>query len=904
MDYFTPEHWGLFSSLYKYIGVFREALDEETGEPMVYMDANAARILRMKFEDVQAGIPYEKFMAWIMSHSETPPTPQQHVYEYHIGSEVFLLKLVRQETPDGSIGFLQDMNEILLEQQAIEMFKNKDVSTGLLNREALINEIQRTAATDERGVLAVIHINGIENLNHWFGYNYSDRGLIVASKTLMNFRKDNIFLGIKSLKEFIIYFRDYDSSEVYRILLEISEAINDCYVTDDFGEVITNGQHLLSASIGYVNYNAKVDGEFDLPELLNKASFAMIEARSDRSVSIHPYTEDNFRKDREKYSDILSFMRLINDNLFDFFFQPIVETQTGNIFAYEMLMRTKEKLNISPERILEIATEKNQLYDVEKATISNALNIIHENRDIFRTRKIFVNMIPAHILNNDDYEDLRVQYADVMNSVIIEFTEQTEVSDEHLVTIQKRCREANMGLAIDDYGTGYSNVSSLLRYAPNYVKIDRALLTSIHEDMRKQHLVSNIVTFAHKYGILVLAEGIEKSEELKCVIALGADLIQGFYTGKPNKEFVSDISPDVKKEIISYHSRFNASNGKDIYNVINEPSLKLSDIDPEVYSEILINENETFIDGTGSSSVDLSIRTKPNSNCRIVMNRVNLKHEDSNPVLIVGDNSVLDLELRENNIIEGSMGIYVPSTSKLYLHGNGNLNITCSDRSNCFGIGCDSAHSFGNILIDLAGQLYIDVTGDCAVGIGGGHNASNSSIKIINSDIEIHTTGDNGLGIGSVYDDPNTVANNSSISMICNGHVVCGIGSHEHACHCTVDDCDISMECTGTTITALGAELSGYGSLKVAHSTIQLNLKGQDVLCLGTRDGYLNIAVGFTKLRMDCEASVLTGIGDPVGRGDVSIGQTTLTTNFNVSTSTFEYGSPHGELNMIDCKRV
>ena len=137
-------------------------------------------------------------------------------------------------------------------------------------------------------------------------------------------------------------------------------------------------------------------------------------------------------------------------------------------------------------------------------------------------------------------------------SVVVELTEQSEISDSELDHMKATYERMGIETAVDDYGTGYSNVSNLLRYTPNYVKIDRALLSGIQDSPQKQHFVRDIIEFSHNNGILALAEGVETTEELKTVIMLGADLVQGYYLAMPGKDMVQSISSMVVDEIKKY----------------------------------------------------------------------------------------------------------------------------------------------------------------------------------------------------------------------------------------------------------------------------------------------------------------------------------------------------------------
>ena len=157
--------------------------------------------------------------------------------------------------------------------------------------------------------------------------------------------------------------------------------------------------------------------------------------------------------------------------------------------------------------------------------------------------------------------------------LVVELTEQSEIGDEELADLKHEYRSLGFQTALDDYGTGYSNVNNLLRYMPDYVKIDRALLANIQDSPQKQHLVKDIVTFAHDNNIMALAEGIETSREIETVIGLGVDYVQGYYTARPSEIIRKEIDPDIKAEIIkcsqSRHTHrqdvYRRKRGKDIH---------------------------------------------------------------------------------------------------------------------------------------------------------------------------------------------------------------------------------------------------------------------------------------------------------------------------------------------------
>ncbi len=255
--------------------------------------------------------------------------------------------------------------------------------------------------------------------------------------------------------------------------------------------------------------------------------------------------ENNAPKEHYK-----AFELLVEKNLFNYHFQPIVSAKTGEIYAYEALMRTAPSIGMNPLEVLSTAKEYRRLYEIEKATMFNVMERYSLERESFGDRKVFINTIPGHFLVDEDINQLTEKYGSYMDNFVYELTELDAVSDDELNAIRRLCGDGGASqIAIDDYGTGHSNIVNLMRYAPQIIKIDRFLITDIHKNQNKQMFVRSTIEFARLNGIKVLAEGVETSNELRMVIDLGVDLIQGYYTARPAPEPIPAIPDDIRKEI-------------------------------------------------------------------------------------------------------------------------------------------------------------------------------------------------------------------------------------------------------------------------------------------------------------------------------------------------------------------
>ncbi|MBR2925570.1 MAG: EAL domain-containing protein [Clostridia bacterium] len=252
-----------------------------------------------------------------------------------------------------------------------------------------------------------------------------------------------------------------------------------------------------------------------------------------------------------------AFEMLVDKNLFLYHFQPIVNARTGEIFGYEALMRTDSSIGLNPLEILAAAKEYGRLYDIEKATLFNVMGCFADRREVFGDKKVFINTIPGHFLNDHDLNDLIDRHGGYMDRFVFELTEQETMSDKELDSLRRLGGASGISqIAIDDFGTGHSNIVNLLRYAPQIIKIDRYLVSEICKSQNKQLFVRNVVEFAKLNGIMTLAEGVETSNELHQLIDLGVDLIQGYYTGRPQPNPMTSLPDNIRREILAANPTF------------------------------------------------------------------------------------------------------------------------------------------------------------------------------------------------------------------------------------------------------------------------------------------------------------------------------------------------------------
>ncbi len=545
----------------------------------------------------------------------------------------------------------------------------------------------------------------------------------------------------------------------------------------------------------------------------------------------------------EEQREMKEVDRILQENLLIYHFQPIVSAVDGEIYSYEALMRSNTEKKISPLSILHYADLLGRLADVERATFCNVLGILEENRDLFEGRKIFINSIPGCKLQEQDRERIETLLRRNAGTAVVELTEQAELSDEELELLKEKYRDLGVGSAVDDYGTGYSNVSNLLRYMPDYVKIDRSLLSGIQDSTQKQHFVREIVDFCHENNIMALAEGVETREELRTVIRLGADLIQGYYVARPSAEVLASVDGDVRMEIRRYHQEKEDGSSDLTYIAGSTSRVSLNHLIKENKTTIVVGSKDaTFRDitiaGTPNSDTKIHIDVLEGYDGRITLENVCLSNKKLRPCINISEGVNLTLCLEGENTLKGG-GIKVSEGANLAVEGEGNLKILLTG-ADSYGIGNAKDQGHGTLEFFQDGEIYIESKGQCTIGIGSGLGGETSINK---GKYVIRLSGDDGVGIGSLTGDQPI----------------------------EIHDCDLLFENSFFKGVHIG-NLSGNTDVRMWRSLIRCTGSGKNQTVIGTVDGETaRVEANDLSIHMDLTGDKLTGLGSRKGRSEISL---------------------------------
>lgn len=208
---------------------------------------------------------------------------------------------------------------------------------------------------------------------------------------------------------------------------------------------------------------------------------------------------------------------------------------------------------------MQLAHETGRLYEIERITVFHSSEIFQrlQAQGLLQSDALlFVNSIANVSLTVEDVEEYAQRYPELLKRLVVEITEQEDL-DCACLERKRNVPGFSGSFALDDYGSGYSNELNLLELSPRYIKIDISIVRGIDTDRDKQQIVSNIVAYAHARSMQLIAEGIETEAQLRTVIGLGVDLLQGYYLSRP-AAVPAPIAPAAQAVIDQLeHQRFN-----------------------------------------------------------------------------------------------------------------------------------------------------------------------------------------------------------------------------------------------------------------------------------------------------------------------------------------------------------
>lgn len=220
--------------------------------------------------------------------------------------------------------------------------------------------------------------------------------------------------------------------------------------------------------------------------------------------------------------------------------QPLISMNRKSLLGFEALTRAINPYSgeiIPPTTLFAMCEDLWTLTRLDRACRKKAFETFAPISKKDRTLLLSVNIDAAIISNstiNLGLTEKMVGKLDIpTGNVILEIIESVAGSDDVLKTFVKNSRSQGFLIALDDIGTGHSNLDRIPKLQPDIIKIDRSLITDIHKKFHNLEVTRSLINLAERTGSLPLAEGVETPEEALTLMSMGVDVFQGYYFGKP-----------------------------------------------------------------------------------------------------------------------------------------------------------------------------------------------------------------------------------------------------------------------------------------------------------------------------------------------------------------------------------
>ena len=739
----------------------------------------------------------------------------------------------------------------------------RDPLTGIYNYNGFLRQIEGIIAlnplkeNEKVGALA-IDIKNLSRINNDNGRAAGDSTIISVGRFLNEvFVRGQIYsMGNGEMVALEVV---DGSGDPLKVMEERQQQLNERITA--FNQTLPEGRRKLEVYYGTAEGTPRTRSDYE--SLVSVA----LSHKNGQKMNIQKLNADGLTDDQIEEAKVVN--EILDKNKINYHFQPIINVRNGEIYAYEALMRVDTNPIIQPLIVIKYAGMFNRLYDIERATFNNVLDYINKNQDSFRSdAKIFINSIPGQRLKNKDMKESAEKAKEFAGRLVVEFTEQSEIDDQELADMKSEYLKAGFETAVDDYGTGYSNVSNLLRYMPNYVKIDRALLANIQDSPQKQHFVKDLIEFAHDNNILALAEGIETAEEVETVINLGIDLIQGYYTARPSARVIREIPAAIKDEIVRYSSNRGRSHTKRDYVAGREARISLPILIKDGYNTIHVTSGhvthrDLHIIGVPGDEGAINIEIENGYKGKIALENCSLTGRDTMPAINIGEDCEVVLSLTGENALTGG-GIKVAASSNLTFEGVGNLSISTT-AIETYGIGNDMDSYHGDLVFDQDGLIEITVNANKSVAIGsglGGH------LTIRRGMYKLNLMGQHSVGIGSNYGDIDPLISNCYIGIKSVAQSAVGIGSFMGRCDMMIEHSSVNMSFEGAEVVMIGSKHSEKLQVSIYSATVIAQSKAHDITVVGSGTAApSNITIDYVTLRVDLggkQAGIYRGMDDRV----------------------------------------
>lgn len=431
-------------------------------------------------------------------------------------------------------GIVEDITERHRYQLLLQHQATHDPLTGLPNRNLLGDRLQQAIrGAMQRGgqvALAFVDLDNFKVINDSLGHAVGDQLLVEIARRLRSALRTSDTIVRYGGDEFVLIIGEQTERAAIGLVLErVQEAI--------LASLELAGHSLrVGCSIGvsvYPEDGATLDG------LLRLADMAMYRAKGQGKGGYCFYTDDLNQAAQDRFSLESAVGRAIEQREFSVYYQPKVG-ECGNVRGFEALLRWEggEQGLISPERFIPLIEETGQILEIGAFVLEEACRTAAAWPKVAgHSLSVAVNLSVRQLRAAGLFElvETTLQTSGLPPELLeLEITESMIMEDvDQTIRVLESIRALGVRIAIDDFGTGYSSMSYLQNLPIDTLKIDRSFVSGCDSDSKTMAIPRAIIFLGKSLNLHIVAEGVERAEELHALRICGCNEFQGFLFSRP-----------------------------------------------------------------------------------------------------------------------------------------------------------------------------------------------------------------------------------------------------------------------------------------------------------------------------------------------------------------------------------
>ncbi|MBL3601735.1 MAG: EAL domain-containing protein [gamma proteobacterium endosymbiont of Lamellibrachia anaximandri] len=413
-----------------------------------------------------------------------------------------------------------------------------DALTGLPNRQLFLDRLSQAVAQARRGeaglTLLFIDLDGFKEINDTLGHPVGDQLLIQVGEALRHSIRESDTLARLGGDEFTVVTGAEEDAGIITITEKLLVALNRSFN-------VAGHELFISASVGISRY----PGDGDSPDsLLIAADSAMYDAKKEGRGGFRFYSASNHLHFREQVDMSRDLRHALEEGDITLDWQPQVDIASGEVVGMEALARwtRPDGETVSPAVFVPLAERTGLIGELGRYVLRLAAReaaglSVCGNGECLR---FAINFSPFQVdsrhggIQSGDVLTILAEEGLAAERVELELTETAIATHrEGMSVILQELGEAGICIAVDDFGTGCSNLATIKRLPVHKLKLDRSLVSDLTDNPTDREIASAVIGMARALNLEVLAEGVETAEQAHILADLGCRLAQGYHYGRP-----------------------------------------------------------------------------------------------------------------------------------------------------------------------------------------------------------------------------------------------------------------------------------------------------------------------------------------------------------------------------------